>query len=218
MYFSDVSLCIFSLFSVLGSNPAVAAALSPWTRLLLPLSQGEAFTLASISYLAILVKYILAKKKKAQARWCYGTHFFHPLTFSGHPIIGPCQSSYLSLFCNFSSSWDSCSSFAGLSIRSALASLKLSNRRPCPFAALILLVSLPFLNAVALFYSDFSFLFLMTISSTTCSVAVSGHLSTLPLSAHCTCVFRLVFHTVTLAHPCFCRLVSTSLLLSSTLL
>ena len=30
---------------------------------LLPLSQGEAFTLASISYLAILVKYILAKKK-----------------------------------------------------------------------------------------------------------------------------------------------------------
>ena len=31
---------------------------------LLPLSQGEAFTLASISYLAILVKYKLAKKKK----------------------------------------------------------------------------------------------------------------------------------------------------------
>ena len=31
---------------------------------LLPLSQGKAFTLASISYLAILVKYILAKKKK----------------------------------------------------------------------------------------------------------------------------------------------------------
>ena len=31
---------------------------------LLQLSQGEAFTLASISYLAILVKYILAKKKK----------------------------------------------------------------------------------------------------------------------------------------------------------
>ena len=30
---------------------------------LLPLSQGDAFTLASISYLAILVKYILAKKK-----------------------------------------------------------------------------------------------------------------------------------------------------------
>ena len=33
---------------------------------LLPLSQGEAFTLASISYLVILVKYILAKKKKIQ--------------------------------------------------------------------------------------------------------------------------------------------------------
>ena len=32
---------------------------------LLPSSQGEAFTLASISYLAILVKYILAKKKKS---------------------------------------------------------------------------------------------------------------------------------------------------------
>ena len=31
---------------------------------LLPLSQGEAFTLASISYLAILVKYILAKERK----------------------------------------------------------------------------------------------------------------------------------------------------------
>ena len=30
---------------------------------LLPLSQGEASTLASISYLAVLVKYILAKKK-----------------------------------------------------------------------------------------------------------------------------------------------------------
>ena len=34
---------------------------------LLPLSQGEAFTLASISYLAILVKYILAKKKKKES-------------------------------------------------------------------------------------------------------------------------------------------------------
>ena len=31
---------------------------------LFPLSQGEAFTLASISYLAILVKYILEKNKK----------------------------------------------------------------------------------------------------------------------------------------------------------
>ena len=35
---------------------------------LLPLSQGETFTLASISYLAILVKYILAKKKKKK-KW-----------------------------------------------------------------------------------------------------------------------------------------------------
>ena len=35
---------------------------------LLPLSQGEAFTLASIGYLAILVKYILAKKKSMHAR------------------------------------------------------------------------------------------------------------------------------------------------------
>ena len=35
---------------------------------LLELSQGEAFTLASVSYLAILVKYILAKKKKKKKR------------------------------------------------------------------------------------------------------------------------------------------------------
>ena len=35
---------------------------------LLPLSQGEAFTLASISYLAILVKYMLAKKKKKKKK------------------------------------------------------------------------------------------------------------------------------------------------------
>ena len=43
--------------TVLGSNPDVAAALSPRTiGSLLPLSQGEAITLASISYLAILVK------------------------------------------------------------------------------------------------------------------------------------------------------------------
>ena len=35
---------------------------------LLPLSQGEAFTLASISYLAILVKYIVAKKKKKKKK------------------------------------------------------------------------------------------------------------------------------------------------------
>ena len=38
---------------------------------LLPLSQGEAFTLASISFLAILVKYILAKK--SLIGWSYRT-------------------------------------------------------------------------------------------------------------------------------------------------
>ena len=35
---------------------------------LLPLSQGEAFTLASISYLAILVKYIYWQKKKKKRK------------------------------------------------------------------------------------------------------------------------------------------------------
>ena len=50
--------------TVLRSNPAVAAALSPWTRLFTPIVPRKAFTLASISYLAILVKYILAKKRK----------------------------------------------------------------------------------------------------------------------------------------------------------
>ena len=40
----------------------------PGQASLLPLSQGEAFTLASISYLAILVKCILAKKKKKIGR------------------------------------------------------------------------------------------------------------------------------------------------------
>ena len=38
---------------------------------LLPLSQGEEFTLASISYLAILVKYILAKKKQQAIFFCF---------------------------------------------------------------------------------------------------------------------------------------------------
>ena len=43
---------------------------------LLPLSQGEAFTLlASISYLPILVKYILAKKKETNARAHFGGRF-----------------------------------------------------------------------------------------------------------------------------------------------
>ena len=50
--------------TVLGSNPAVAAALSPWTRLFTPIVPRRTFTLASISYLAILVKYISKKKKK----------------------------------------------------------------------------------------------------------------------------------------------------------
>ena len=56
--------------TVLGSNPAVAAALSPWTRLFTPIvpRRREAFALASISYLAILVKYILAKKKKKKKK------------------------------------------------------------------------------------------------------------------------------------------------------
>ena len=97
-----------------------------------------------------------------------------------------------------------------------LASLKLCNRRLCPFVALILLVSLPFLNAVALLHSDFSFLFLMTISLTTCPVSVIGHLSTLPLHAHYAIHLPFAFHA--LSHPCFCPLLSTSLLLPTTLL
>ena len=54
---------------------------------LLPLSQGEAFTLASISYLAILVKYILAKKKKKKAgvvHVCHSSHKF--ATQSSHSV------------------------------------------------------------------------------------------------------------------------------------
>ena len=97
-----------------------------------------------------------------------------------------------------------------------LASLKLCNRRHCPFVALILLVSLPFLNAVPLFHSDFSFLFLMTMSLTTCPVSVNGHLSTLPLHAHYASHLPFAFHA--LAHPCFCPLLSTWLLLPTTLL
>ena len=110
-----------------------------------------------------------------------------------------------------------CSSFVGLFVRALLASLKLCNRRHCPFVALILLVSLPFviMNAVALYYSDFSFLFLMTMSLTTCPVSVIGHLSTLPLHAHYAIHLPFAFHA--LAHPCFCPLLSTSLLLPTTL-
>ena len=48
--------------TVLGSNPAVAATLSPWTRLFTPIAPRRSLhTLASISYLAILVKYIIQK-------------------------------------------------------------------------------------------------------------------------------------------------------------
>ena len=97
-----------------------------------------------------------------------------------------------------------------------LASLKLCNRRHCPFVALILIVSLPFLNAVALLHSDFSFLFSMTMSLTTCPVSVIGHLSTLPLHAHYAIHLPFAFHA--LAHPCFYPLLSTSLLLPTTLL
>ena len=96
------------------------------------------------------------------------------------------------------------------------ASFKLCNRRHCPFVALILIISLPFLNAVALFHSDFSFLFSMTMSLTTCPVSVIGHLSTLPLHAHYAIHLPFAFHA--LAHPCFCPLLSTSLLLPTTLL
>ena len=39
----------------------------------LPLSQGEAFTLASISYLAILVKIYTGKKKKKKSQNCHTT-------------------------------------------------------------------------------------------------------------------------------------------------
>ena len=49
---------------------------------LLPLSQGETFTLASISYLAILVKYILAKKKNV----CWTTL---TLFCCGHELCQP---------------------------------------------------------------------------------------------------------------------------------
>ena len=75
--------------TVLGSNPEVAAALTNWVLgqgSLLPLSQGEAFTLASISYLAILVKCILAKKKnrpslKFQSHLRYWIYLFYPFDY-----------------------------------------------------------------------------------------------------------------------------------------
>ena len=54
--------------TVLGSNPAVAAALSPWTRLFTPIVPRRSL---HINYLAILVKYILAKKKKKKKKKNY---------------------------------------------------------------------------------------------------------------------------------------------------
>ena len=64
---------------------------------LLPLSQGEAFTLASISYLAILVKYILAKKKKKKKmleRYStpHGIRYFVYL-----PWVSPCWEQMLAI-------------------------------------------------------------------------------------------------------------------------
>ena len=57
---------------------------------LLPLSQGEAFTLVSISYLAILVKYILAKKKKKKKKTLlsnlFSTGTVKP-ALSDHPTV-----------------------------------------------------------------------------------------------------------------------------------
>ena len=52
--------------TVLGSNPAVAAALSPWTRLFTPIVPRRSLHISF--YLAILVKYILAKKKSRLKR------------------------------------------------------------------------------------------------------------------------------------------------------
>ena len=63
---SSVQIRPWPLRWVLGQGPS-----------LLPLSQGETFTLASISYLAILVKYILAKKNKTKKKHthCETTNF-----------------------------------------------------------------------------------------------------------------------------------------------
>ena len=95
-----------------------------------------------------------------------------------------------------------------------LASLKLCNRRHCPFVALILLVSLPFLNAVALFHSDFFFSILDDNVPDHLSGFCHCHLSTLPLHAHYAIYLPFAFHA--LAHPCFSPLLSTSLLLPTT--
>ena len=58
----------------------------------------------------------------------------------------------------------------------------------------------------------FSILYILT----TCPVSVIGHMSTLPLHAHYAIHLPFAFHA--LAHPCFCPLLSTSLLLPTTLL
>ena len=66
------------------------------------------------------------------------------------------------------------------------------------------------------FYFNLTELCLMTMSMTTCPVSVIGHLSTLPLHAHY--AIHLPFASHALTHPCFCPLLSTSLLLPTTLL
>ena len=97
--------------------------------------------------------------------------------FSFIPVF-PCNRHF---FIGFSLAFNCIKTFLLIGFR--CHNLKLCNRRHCPFVALILIVSLPFLNAVALLHSDFSFLFSMTMSLTTCPVSVIGHLSTLPLRA-----------------------------------
>ena len=55
---------------------------------LLPLSQGEAFTLASISCLAILVKYILAKKKKKKKKKIWKWRNFNTCLLKTEALAG----------------------------------------------------------------------------------------------------------------------------------
>ena len=58
---SPVRWTVIMVIAVLRGASRSTPRMSTITATNLPLSQGEAFTLASISYLAILVKYILAK-------------------------------------------------------------------------------------------------------------------------------------------------------------
>ena len=53
------------------------------------MSQGETFTLASISYLAILVKYILAKKKKKCGQYAlrHGIQISMEAILACHPAL-----------------------------------------------------------------------------------------------------------------------------------